>query len=211
MFGLWFLKLISGECHLPRWFIGRCSNFSNCQTFLSDKIAKQGYSGVKSLCQEVKVIFHVWKNWQVLEDLVFAEVKLWCLMTKPERFRWVSDCGIFHKQVGVGLLFTPGTIPSISSCRFRQRYTPSHGTWYPVPKLYFGEQCFITIPRLWFDYALISDYLLCRSFENCLKYRRIKYCGVSFDVRKRTTYLGLSRLTHRHWEGDSDQFKKFAE
>ena len=71
--------------------------------------------------------------------------------------------------------------------------------WYPVPQLYFGEQCFIPIPRFDLIMNSFSDYLLCRSFENRLKYRRIKYCGVSFDVKKRTTHLGLSRLTNSHW------------
>ena len=34
-------------CHLPKWCMGRCSNFSNCQTFWSDKISREGSLALK--------------------------------------------------------------------------------------------------------------------------------------------------------------------
>ena len=68
-------NLISTPCHLPRWFVGRCFKLFNCRTVLVSKISRARFCGVKSLCQEVISDLSRVMNWQVLEDLVFADFK----------------------------------------------------------------------------------------------------------------------------------------
>ena len=104
-------------------------------------------------------------NLASVEDLVFCRLQaFWCLMTKPDRFRWVGDIGIFHKQVGVSLLFTPGKISRVSSCRFRLELLPLMALWYPVPKLFrwafnISRFCFMIYHIWWFSYICCADLM----------------------------------------------------
>ena len=77
-----------------------------------------------------KVIFHVFKNWQVLEDLVFCRLKLWCVDDRVKGFllSWQAFF-IIHKQVGVVYLFTLRIfLACLHVGLFRQWNAPSHST-----------------------------------------------------------------------------------
>ena len=104
-------------------------------------------------------------------------------MTKPDRFRWVGDIGIFHKQVGVSHLFPPGKISRVSSCRFRLELLPLMALWYPVPKLFWWA---FNISRFCFMiyHIMMLSYICCADLMEELPWNtRIKYCGLSLMRR----------------------------
>ena len=138
-------------------------------------------------------------NLASVEDLVFFRLQaFWCLMTKPDRFRWVGDFGIFHKQVGlIQVLYSP-----LGNCLLYLHVgldsgpnTPSHATLISRAPTLFGELYhilrFCCIP----DFMLIFLYLLCRSCEEPWNKEESSILGLHFWCEDRDDTFGLSQLS----------------
>ena len=83
-----------------------------------------------------------------------------------------------------GLLFTPGKISRISSCRFRLWTLPLMALWYSEPQLYSVSIYFMSrfaSPGFYAHFLISACADLME--ESPLKYRRIKYCGLSLMRR----------------------------
>ena len=74
-FGFWFLKLLCGECHLPKWCMGRCFNFSTVKH--SDQIKYQWkVLWCLNFVSRSKSEYHVWLFASVWRLGFFADFKL---------------------------------------------------------------------------------------------------------------------------------------
>ena len=149
------------------------------------------------MCQEVKVNI-MCDFLQVFEDLVSLQTSSFLVLddqTRQVSLSWrlwhLSQAGWSHS----GLIFTPGKLSSISSCRFRLRTTPSHGTLIPRAPTLFGEHLLYVKILLLHYFMLNFLYLL---VQILWKYRpeiqKIQVLRSFTDAKIGMNISGLSRL-----------------
>ena len=90
---------------------------------------------------------------------------------------------IIHKQVGVRYLFTPENISSMSSCRFRQWNTPSHGILITLVHQFFRWA--FAYDMIWWSFSYICCADLMKNNPEIKKIQVLRvlfWCGDKYDT-----------------------------